>query len=41
MTHECSMTILSVIFALGNTRVYVGAMNSSDVTANVKVSIDK
>ena len=41
MTHECIMAPLPAIFALENTRVHVGAMNSDNVTANIKASIDK
>jgi len=35
------MILLPAIFVLGDTRVYVGVMNSDNVTANVEVSIDK
>ena len=41
MTYEYIMALLPAIFALENTGVHVSTMNSDNVTANVKASIDE
>jgi len=35
------MASLPAIFVLKNTRIHVGAINSDNVTANIKASIDE
>ena len=41
MIHKCIMALLPAIFALENTGVHVGTMNSDNVTTNIKASIDE